>query len=419
MDRIFNSKGLSFWRPILVALLVSFFSGSTASCNEIQGTSLRGPRIYHPFTLRLPGNPGDTLPPGKGVQFLIGIFDTGSRFFVINNLPYALEDNGRITKILPSAADILDICGHTPPPVNETPTCPPPRGNPPRIEALSPLDVRVWGMDAFVQGQGVRIDHPEAEVRHVMVRPDDFRPDFFAGALVGAPVASRIIAHIDYARVVQRQLFGRKLKTPYCRFWNHRSAATPHPLFETGLIPNPSSFPGPSRRDQASQGIVYQVKGVRFINKGIVVSQGDFVRLNYSGGVSPAAGNETVLRVHALLDTGTTTTQITLALAAALGINPHDMNQRAKASKFRTKSAGGHITELDCYVIDRVEFPSVNATYKYVINDPYVCVNPMASNQSFLGKSQAIIGSNYFEQTAILFDGPRMRLGFFSGIREK
>ena len=87
MDTIFKLYGLRSWRLILVVFLVSFFFGSTASCNEIQGTSLRGPRIYHPYTLRLPGNPGDTLPPGKGVTFLIGIFDTGSRFFVINNVP--------------------------------------------------------------------------------------------------------------------------------------------------------------------------------------------------------------------------------------------------------------------------------------------------------------------------------------------
>ena len=133
-----------------------------------------------------------------------------------------------------------------------------------------------------------------------------------------------------------------------------------------------------------------------------------YANSGYNGIVSLRNGNQKIVGAR-----------ITFQREDGQGINPHDPDQQAKAKKFRTRSSGGHITKLDCYVIDRVEFPAAHSSYKYVVKDPYVCVDPTASRPSFLGISLAIIGSNYFEKTAIVFDGPRMRLGFFSGVRDR
>ena len=119
------------------------------------------------------------------------------------------------------------------------------------------------------------------------------------------------------------------------------------------------------------------------------------------------------------LDTGTTATQITKTMAMELGINMNLPCNKPKCTRFQSKTVGGRISELFCYEIDRVEMISKNMSYKYVIERPKVCVNPLGLNNSFAGGSQAIIGTNYFENTKILLNGPKNTLGMFVGTQMK
>jgi hypothetical protein len=394
------------WKFLGLVLIVSLLIPSAGKTEMINGCSLKGPLLYHPFTLRIPEPKGDTLPPGKNVLFLIAIFDTGSSFVLINNVPYAIRDQDQIKKILPSAADLLDICGPTPVPRNESPTCPMPTGNPPRVSRLINLDVRVWGLEKFVQGQGVPIDHPQAEVNNIRVRPDDFRTDYFAGALIGAPVANRVITYIDFNRVVSRVLFNRTLKAPDMRFYPQGDSSIPTPRYEIKLERFPAQPYGPSKRDQATRGQRYFVQNIVFANNGRSIS-------NYRPS-SPSGG-----QLKVLFDTGTTTTQITKTLAMDLGINTNLPCNKPQCTRFRTRTVGGGISKVLCYEIDRFEMISKNKSYRYVINKPKVCVNPSGMNNSFAGGSQAIIGTNYFENTKILLNGPKNTLGMFVGIPMK
>lgn len=389
-----------------LAILIFLFIPAAARSEIINGCNLAGPRLYHPYTLRIPEPTGDTLPPGKNVLFLIGIFDTGSSLVVINNVPFALRDQGRITKMFSSASDLLDMCGPTPEPIDESPTCAAPIGNPPKVPKLANLDVRIWGLEAFRQDQGIPIDTPQAEIKNVRVRPDDFRADFFASALIGAPVANRVIAYIDFKRVVARRLFGRILKAPDIRFYAQGDSSIPKVLYEIELKRFPSYRPGPSTRDQATRGQRYFVQNVVFKNGGRTVS-------------GSTANSQPALQMKVLFDTGTTTTQITRSLALALGINPDLPCKSPKCRKFRTQDVSGRASNLVCYEIDRVEIISKNRAYKYVISSPKVCVNPSVSNNAFGGGSLAILGTNYFEKTKILINGPNNSLGMFVGERNK
>jgi hypothetical protein len=55
-----------------------------------------------------------------------------------------------------------------------------------------------------------------------------------------------------------------------------------------------------------------------------------------------------------------------------------------------------------------VAIRSSDGTQEYVINDPLIFVKP---SPAFGGAADANIGTNYFETTQVLFDGPGAQIG--------
>jgi len=72
---------------------------------------------------------------------------------------------------------------------------------------------------------------------------------------------------------------------------------------------------------------------------------------------------------------------------------------------------GGEV--LNGYLIDRVAIRSSDATEEYVIEDPLVFVKPPPA---FGGAADANIGTNFFETTSIIVDGPGQQLGIDKSI---
>jgi Bacterial surface protein, Ig-like domain/K319L-like, PKD domain len=351
------------------------------------GTEREGPLATHIYTLRLlsgncphpnpsspscisAGNPpGDTLPVGSGIFYTFGVFDTGSTVVLINNEPANIND-----------ADLLDLCG-------PSGNCSLPSDATMTAQFLpTSLDVRIWGLDRVDPiSLGAPLDSPEVEISAIQVRPT-------SGAfptLIGAPVAARTVAHIDYTTIVTRNLSFGTIQAPDIVFFPDGDPQIPNAPFAFELIRR-GSFT--TALDGASVGPRFDMKRVRFDNQGDVLSD-----TNY----------------EILYDTGNTTTQMTRVAASALGIDP---DNDTPADVFNINTVNGQ-QQVKGFIIDKFAMTTDDGINRYSISNPLVYVRDDLTNPPrppFPSGIDVVVGSNYFDQQQVVFDGPNDRLRLFT-----
>jgi hypothetical protein len=244
--------------------------------------------------------------------------------------------------------------------------------NHPAVPAL--LDVRSWGLSVMGQpGLGAPLDFPQSEIEDIAVI------ELPAGipSLIGGPVTNGVLADIDYGETVTRPFYlGGTLSFPHMRFYEPGDPGIRTPMYWVDLVPIGTITPG-------SIGQRYNLGGMRFIN-----------------GVATASSPSWDF----LYDTGNTTTQITTAMATALGINLGAPDTTVCLGSTHPACMGG--TTLDGFAIDKVEIDSTDGFFRYTIDNPIVFVQPVG-----LGGADANIGANFFDGKRVLFDGPGSRLG--------
>lgn len=326
-------------------LVVTSLPGGESSAQTVEGTDSIGPLTIHIMTLRIPEPTGDTLPPGPDIFYIFSVFDTGSTLVGLDT-------------IFDTVA--LDFFNPAVPPL---------------------LDVRVWGLNSVDPvSLGAPLDNPEAEVEDIGV---DLVP-VNSPSLIGGPATNQIIANIDYANLVTRgPYFGCCFVTgPTIEFFNPGSPGIPTPLMSADLVPFGSTAPAPNG---TSRGQRYYIADMRFENGGNTVDSTGF---------------------DFLFDTGNTTSQVTEAVALALGINLANVDDTVCIGGSGPSCDGGDL--LNGYIVDLVAIRSSDETQEYVINDPLVFVKPPPA---FGGAADANIGTNYLETTQLLFDGPGAQIG--------
>jgi hypothetical protein len=385
--------GVSIDAPGIGYRLLASADGETAISDAfnvgIQTETVRyGPQAWQIYTLRLPPNQchpnpafnpqcagewGDTLPVGPDIYFVWGVFDTGSSIVMINN--FGSGDDS-------SDSEILRLCG-------PTGNCfAPDPGDPDAdITDTDPylpldLDIRIWGADV-VTPAGAPLDHPQAEVESIQVRPSYGE----APTLIGAPVASRVVAYIDYTNPLPEPWNAADIT-----FFEPNSPDIPVPVL---VVPLERHGNYGSALDGASVGPRYFINNVRFARGGDFVTDDDF---------------------DVVFDTGNTTTQITEEVASALGIDPHN---DPPVDQFSVNTVSGPAS-VKGYIIDSFELISTDGSDAFSLLSPLVYVreplpgqNPGDPPRSPFPFGQIIVGSNYFERTQILFEGPNDSLGIF------
>jgi len=361
-------------------------SETAIAANELAvpgaGTGRAGLLATHIYTLRIPPgqcphpNPafpecfvtGDTLPVGPGIFYTFSVFDTGSSIVIINNEPLLFND-----------ADLLDLCG-------PTGNCALP-SDPTMTAPFLPLnlDLRIWGLGRVDPGTlGAPLDTPEVQVEGIQVRPS-------AGevpTLIGAPVAARSVAVIDYATVISRTFNFGTIEAPDIVFFPPGSVQIPSAAFAFELMRR-GSFT--TSIDGASVGPRYMMKRFQFQNGGSVITEADF---------------------GMLYDTGNTTTQMTEETAIALGIDPAN---DTPADSFIINTANGP-QEVKGFIIDEFMLTTVDGQHRRRIQNPLVYVRPPLDNPPrppFPDGIDIVFGSNYLEAAKIVFDGPNDRLRLF------
>ena len=311
---------------------------------------------WHIFTLHVPGSSDVALPPGTGNSYLFSVFDTGSTYVVLN----------------PGDANFLNDPGGA-------------------------LDVNIWGFSAVDPGSTRcnPIRFPEAEDTSVNLfrETDNTIPTLIGGALM-----NQVIAWIDYTTIVQRIYTFGTFRFPLITFFEAGDPGIPTPLFWAEIqgtgIP---STPSPQGAD----------RGERFLINNMTFKNGS------ASVTSPA--NSTVMPPPGqrfLYDTGNTATQIGRNLATALGI---DWTTLPAGNPTIVRRINGVPTGLNGYYIEKVEIEAADGSYAYVINSPLVFVFPSAT----MGGVDANVGSNYFEKTQVVFDGPGNRIGLFKGVQQQ
>ena len=210
---------------------------------------------------------------------------------------------------------------------------------------------------------------PQAEVAGVPVSLPASAPDI---TLIGGPVTNEVKAVIDYATLVTRgpygYLGGANVSGPDIMFYSETATPSFIPAIDLSLQAFGSTGPGLGQR--------YWMYDVSFNNGGSSVA-------------SLASGDMSGTDMRFLYDTGTNVTLIRDIWASTLGLTgPADFNM----------TVGGAL--LNGYYLDSLTMTGVGGTYT-VLGAP-VLVTPSALG----GAADAIIGSNLFASSRLLFDGP-------------
>jgi hypothetical protein len=398
--------------------LVAWSGRATAQAIDGASTTEDALRPYLVYTLSLPNgschpNPGfpqspcpeDHLPVGvpdfPNLFFImLGIFDVGSQFVVIDNLT---PGPGNPNEGLFSTAKALSLCLP-----DNAGDCPGPfAGGDPTAQSNSPfippaLTVSAWGFAAADEPAGLQLttfNDPESSTTGVKVRVTG-RTVPLLRALVGAPVANEVLAHIDFANPIGRTFIFGPFTGADVTFFEPGDPGIPTPMYEVDLQRFGRTTPGSF--DNATRGERYFLMGFSFTNGGTTIAEGD-----------PIAGAATS-QARALFDTGAPRATVTRAMADALG-----MPDAAAACAPPDCVVSG--LGLKCHKIDNFELTANDGSGKYAINEPFVCVDEGAGTFSeidpdFDWASDVIIGMNYFSETQILFDGPNDLLGLFVGV---
>ncbi len=219
--------------------------------------------------------------------------------------------------------------------------------------------------------------------------------------LIGAPVANKIVARIDYTTTITKGpwTFGAApftITAPDIQFYQPGDPAIPAPaltLFLEGF--GTVSDPSTGSLDQR-----------RFLQN-VTFTEGSHSVYDDQTPGSP---------VRFLYDSATTYTVISQAMATALGVSPTSPNPAAGCSSLDTSN----FVTLDSVTIVGMNSSHQLATYR--INNAEVCVDvagtvittnyPDPANPGGPPRIvDAVIGANLFDQAKVLWDGPRSTLG--------
>jgi hypothetical protein len=259
------------------------------------------------------------------------------------------------------------------------------------LGGLTPLtsgtttDVRINGMSAInpVTLTAPIFDFnpykPQAEVQGVGVRVE--APANLAITLTGAPVANQVSAFIDYTNTITRGpyafLGNQNVSGPDITFYqgsNSPFGYTPAVQVALSRTGTPGTVNG-------------ETSGERYLMYNVAFAEGA------TSVASPASGSIGV-GTRFLYDTGTDVTLIDSDLAAALGFN-------INSPQF-TFTVSGSL--LPGFYLDSLIMTGLNGDTYTLLNVPVLVGEVEAA-------FDAVIGSNLFSQTKILFDGPGNTLG--------
>lgn len=345
---------------------------------------------YHIYTLRIPpghcphpnpsitgcDNTGDTLPTGsQKILYLFGVFDTGSTIVGINNSP---RPTGGVSDSQALALCQLNApCQIPPNAAQHDPYLP------------IPLDVRIWGLGAVdATTLGAPLATPQLEAQGLQVRPMN------GETLIGAPVAAKAIAVIDYGTTVSRTFWFGRMDAPDITFFSGGAAGT------SGASGAPSAtyqFPL-NLHGSFTTAVDGATVGPRFTMPTAAFRNG--------------ANTVTGQNYQILYDTGNATTQVSERVAATLGINTNAVPPIDTPS-INTVSDG--TVRVRGYMIDQFDMTTADGSNQYTIRRPmiYVRANRPNGQSPFPDNADIVVGSNYFWKLKVVFNGPGATLGLF------
>lgn len=318
----------------------------------VDGTGHRfGPLPVHFYAMTNPDGT-DFYPLGTGIWFLYGLYASGSDKVAINNIP---PSGG-----FQSDASLLNLTG------------------------LATVNVRINGLNARILNPGgpdncqIPFGGPadqfpaQAEVTNVALKPQ-----LVTITGIGAPVINNVVAHIDYTRSITDSTAcgGLAVTGPYIDFY----------LPGDPDIPNPDLVLQLERFGSIGTGSDGSTVGQRYWLRNVVFQNGTNVVTDDQSAPNP---------FNFLYETATTITIINDRVANALGLS-------AGTGSFSCLNGSNN-----GYVLDSVSMIGTDGSYR--IENANICWQESAITTS---QADAVIGSNFFDQVQIIFDGPGNTLG--------
>jgi hypothetical protein len=240
-------------------------------------------------------------------------------------------------------------------------------------------DVRINGLAAIQDGTLYAPIYlsppngpPQAQVLGVGLKVDTG----LAATLIGGPVTNNVTAVIDYTSTITKGPYpgDQYASGPDITFYQSPSSPGYTPAIQVSLGRAYQTF---TDNDGVSHGQTYLMYNVAF-NEGV------------NSVASPGSGDLNLTETKFLYDTGSNVTLVSPELAMLLGY-----------SQEFTQSVGG--VDYPGFYLDSLTMTGLGGMYT-VLNAPVVVYTP-------IGFYDAIIGSNVFETTKILFDGTGNILG--------
>lgn len=320
----------------------------------VDGTGHReGPLPIHLFALTEPtGEDIYPLDPATEAYALYSLYDSGSTKVRINNvLPTRIGGMFYNTD-----AGWLNLTG------------------------LATVNVRLNGLNRQDEMNcNVPIGPPgsdspaQVQINDIATKPYDIN-----ATLIGSAVINQVIAHIDYQQIINIPAcagLATPASGPYMDFFLPGDAGIPTP----DLLLTLKRFGNTTSTDGSTAGQSYWLRNVIF-QQGINVVADD-----------PYAADPIDFR----FDTGTTLTIINDRMAGLLGLT-------AGAGSFNCFGGANN-----GYVIDSVTVIGDDGTYR--VENANICWQQSAISGASI--VDAVIGSNFFDQVQIVFDGVNNTLG--------
>lgn len=372
-------------------------SETVAPGPAIAGSGRRfGPLVKHvSFLVDTSGATEDVYPPGGAncanpCFYLFSIFDTGSTLAVIDSATTTLHG---LTQTPNASWDVdVRIDGFTSLSAGSNPAA---QFGLPGTANSAQANTGVLR----VAPRPVAIVQDEDNVDAAGVPTGLFVPINFN--LMGAPVTNKVLARIDFTNMITRG--------PWTFLPNDFTISAPASEF---FLPGAPGIPAPSMT------LFTEGFGSAAASNTGTTDQRHFLQnVTFSNGSANVFDNQGVSNpVRFVFDTGTAFTVISQAMANTLGASPANPNPAVGCSSLNT----ANFVQLDSITI--VGMNSADQLSTYRINDAEVCVdvggtvittnyedpaNPTGPPRL----ADAVIGTNLFDQSELLWDGPRRTLG--------
>lgn len=374
--------------------------GTTFALSETVGAGIAhngathrfGPLPKHvSFLVKTTGGVEDVYPVGgtdcSNCLYLFSLFDTGSNLVVLDNATRTLHG----LSLTPGTAWDVDV----------------------RINGLSTLNASLFapfGLPGTAGGAEAHSGELRIAPRNITLLEEEVRTNAagtpiggFVGvnyALIGAPVANKVVARIDYTNPVTRGpwTFG----TPFI------VTAPDIQFFESGA----SGIPSPT--------LTLFVEGfgsASALTTGTTDQRHFLQNVTFTEGASNVYDDQTPASpVRFLYDSATTFTVISQAMASTLGATPASPNPAAECKSTDTSN----FVQIDSVTVVGMNASNQLATYQ--VSNAEVCVDvagtvittnyPNPANPTGPPLTvDAVIGSNLFDQADVLWNGPERTLG--------